>query len=434
MSLLARLANGVRYWRVHGSRVFLWEVWRRLGSRRRTSRLPGVTATAPSGLLPLARELVRTRFTACEPLPTTIATAPAGPRVSMVTDSINAGSLFGGVGTAMILAALLAQRRHARLRIVTRGDRAHADNLDAILALYGIVTAGDVEFVFAPPGTRRPIEVAPDELFLTTSWWTTAATLGGVSADQILYLLQEDERMFYPLGDDHLQCSRVLADPRLRLAVNTSLLLQHLDATGIPGLAARALAFEPAFPASVYRRRAPAQTGAKRRLLFYARPSHLRNLFHFGLEVLDQAVTRGIVDLARWDIELVGLHIPPLRFDNGYVPLRHEGLGWQAYADLVGRTDLGLTLMYTPHPSYPPLDLAASGAVAITNRFGSKTSLERYSTNILCADLDLEAMLQAMRAGIALAEDDTERARRHAANRLATDWPQTLAPILDRFA
>jgi len=444
MALSVRIVNGMRFWRVHGTRMFVWEVWRRL--RRTPPQPPGPPLglapapappppppTPPAALLPLAREVVRTRLTALDPLPAVIATAPARTRVTMITDGIDTGRLFGGVGTAMILAALLARARGAQLRLITRNERAKADNLDAVLSLYGIRPEGDVEFVFAPPGSRRGVPVLDDELVLTTSWWTTAATLGGVRAQQILYLLQEDERMFYPLGDDHLLCSRVLSDTRLRLAINTPLLMQHLGSTGVPGLAERAVAFEPAFPGHIFRRR-DRPAGAKRLLLFYARPTHLRNLFHFGLDVLDQAVRCGAIDLSRWDIAMVGAQIPPFRFDNGYIPERHEGLSWQAYAELVGRADLGLSLMYTPHPSYPPLDLAASGAVVVTNRYGIKTDLARYSENILCADLEPAALVQALRDGIQLAENESERARRFAAQSIADDWAKTLQPVIDRFA
>ena len=56
-------------------------------------------------------------------LPAPLATFPetAAPRrLTLVTDSINAGHLFGGVGTAVVLAALLAKRLDVPLRVVTR--------------------------------------------------------------------------------------------------------------------------------------------------------------------------------------------------------------------------------------------------------------------------------------------------------------------------
>jgi len=72
--------------------------------------------------------------------------------------------------------------------------------------------------------------------------------------------------------------------------------------------------------------------------------------------------------------------------------------------------------------------------VVVTNRYGIKTDLGRYSENILCADLEPAALLQALRDGIQLAENEPERARRFAAQSIADDWAKTLQPVIDRFA
>jgi O-antigen biosynthesis protein len=150
--------------------------------------------------------------------------------------------------------------------------------------------------------------------------------------------------------------------------------------------------------------------------------------------VLDQAVARGVINTQQWDILFVGSHVPAISLADGTQPQRHEQLSWQAYAELAGTVDVGLCLMYTPHPSYPPLDLAASGAVVVTNRFAGKSDLSAYCTNILSADLQVEAMLDALRQALQLAEDEPERQRRFAARGLATDWQTSLAPLVKHFA
>ena len=131
---------------------------------------------------------------------------------------------------------------------------------------------------------------------------------------------------------------------------------------------------------------------------------------------------------------LVGKDIPKLRFDNGrYTAKRLENLSWTEYAELAGNTDLALCLMYTPHPSYPPFDLAASGAVVVTNRFNNKQDLSGYSKNILCGDLQLESMLAAMASGVALATDATQRTSNYQSNLLGTDWKASFADVVQRF-
>jgi O-antigen biosynthesis protein len=427
----------LRYRRVHGTRKLFGEVATRL-SRRVQS--PAGPATVPPQQ-PIvedsrwisARELVTRRVPQCSALRVFSVPAPATPRVSLVTDSINRGSLYGGVGTAIILACLIAQARGATLRLVTRTERAQPSNLAGVLSTYGLRLDQEVEFAFAHFDDTTEIDAHEGELFLTTSWWTTAATMASVPHESILYLLQEDERMFYPHGDDHLLCSQVLGDARLRFAVNSRLLFDHLVASGLKNVGQNGVAFEPAFPPEVFSRRAVAG-GKRRTLAFYARPHNARNLFYFGLELLETAIVRGIVRLDEWDIVLLGKDIPKVRLDGGsYAPQRLENLSWGEYAAFAGTVDLGLCLMYTPHPSYPPFDLSASGAVVVTNRFGIKQDLASYSRNILCGDLELESMLDTLQRGVQLACDEVTRAEHYRANELSSDWKQSLAPVLEVF-
>jgi O-antigen biosynthesis protein len=359
---------------------------------------------------------------------------PALPRVSIVTDSINKGSLYGGVGTAVILGCLLAQSRGATLRIITRTERAQPSGLAGVLATYGIELSHEVEFAFAAfYDERYQIDTYEGELFLTTSWWTTAATMASVSHDDIVYLLQEDERMFYPHGDEHLRCSRVLRDPQLRFAINTHLLFDHLVSTGLDNVARNGMAFEPAFPAQVFQPRHAPGTG-KRTLMFYARPNNVRNLFYFGLELLETAIARGLLDLEEWDVVFVGKDIPKIRLDSGrYSPRRLENLTWAEYAEFASTVDLALCLMYTPHPSYPPFDLSASGAVVVTNRFANKQDLSGYCRNILCGDLELDQMLSTLAQGMALAGDEQQRNANFRDHRLSSDWRGALAQVVEHF-
>jgi len=385
-------------------------------------------------------EIVQHRFPNLRPLSTYLIPKPSVPRVSLVTDSIGSGSLFGGVGTSLLFAAQLANRTNATLRVVTRTEVPSPKNASQVLNAYGIELLHEIQFAYAPipndneepeptAGAVAGLDVVPDETFVTTSWWTTAAALPSVPPASIIYLLQEDERMFYPFGEERVQCERILHNQDIRFVVNTRLLFDHLKANGMEQLERNGCWFEPSFPRSLFHER-EREPGGKKRFFFYARPYNPRNLFHIGLEIIDRAVNTGILDLDQWDIFLVGKDIPNVTFGNGYVPKRCEGLNWEAYADLAGTIDLGLSLMYTPHPSYPPFDLAASGAVVVTNKFANKQDLSNYSRNIICAELSTDALVDALREGVALAEDKEARKRNFAANGLGADWTQSFEETL----
>ena len=427
-----RLYRVYCFWRDFGTKALVRLVLYKAKLRSAPPlQAPDVPAPAKAVRKGDAAALMAVRFQACTPLRLYTTPREVPSRVSMVTDSIKEGSVYGGVGTAMVMSALIAEHLKRRLRIVTRTESPDPSNFEHVLSTYGIGLTRDPEFVFAPFYDRRyEIDVFDDELFITTSWWTTAATMATVRHDGVLYLLQEDERMFYAYGDDRLRCEQVLSSSDIRFVINTRLLYDHLVGSGLTQLTKNATWFEPAFPSDVFYPRPRARSG-KRRLLFYARPNNLRNLFYFGIDLIQRAVMQGVLDLERWDIVLVGKDIPELTFGDGYEPERRENLAWQEYAELIAGVDVGLCLMYTPHPSYPPLDLAASGAVVVTNRCGNKQDLSGYSRNIICGDLERHSMLEALARGLRLADDAEARTANWQANGLERDWRQALAHVIE---
>lgn len=374
-------------------------------------------------------ELIRQRFPDCDKLRVYKVPGAQRPRVTIVTDNINAGSLYGGVGTALMLGALLAENCGASLRIVTRHEAAHTDNLQHILRIAGIALSHEPQFLLAPPlRDDARVDVMEDELFLTTSWWTTAAVLGTVPDRQILYLLQEDERMFYSFGDQRLYCEQTISNSNIRFAINSQLMYEHLIEDGFSNIARNGVYFEPAFPPEIFHRR---HHQGKRRFMFYARPrGHDRNLFYFGLQVMREVVERGLLPSDEWEIMFVGKEVPRLTLDGETPITAVEGMSWSQYAEFIGTIDVALSLMYTPHPSYPPLDLAASGAVVVTNQFGNKTSLQRYSDSILTAPLEIGALANAVAAAVQQAAQRKEHDETRSP-RLGRDWKIQLKPVVD---
>lgn len=380
----------------------------------------------PSELL--AERLPNLRALACFAEPA----APA--RLTMLTDSISAGSLFGGVGTAILLSVLLAQRLGIPLRIVTREAEPVPGNFATVLQAHGLSHQQNVEFLHAPLTPGAPsISMGEQDLLLTTSWWTTWSALRGFDPARIIYLLQEDERMFYPAGDEQLLCQDVFCDTRLRFIVNTSALRDHLITEGMEGIAANSIAFEPAFPSTSYHP-GPRAAGAARRFFFYARPENPRNLFLRGAEVLAAAIERGVLRPEDWIFHIVGKNVPRIKFPSGVRVEFVEALPWPEYAALIRSIDVGLSLMYTPHPSYPPLDLAASGAVVVTNRYGSKISLDHYSKNILCVDPNVDSLVAAISEAVKLADDKPRRLANFDNAGISRDWEAAFGPVLDRLA
>ena len=146
---------------------------------------------------------------------------------------------------------------------------------------------------------------------------------------------------------------------------------------------------------------------------------------------MQTAIDRGVLKPDAWNLHFVGISMPNLTLGEGVSVKTYSTLDWASYLALMKRMDLGLSLMYTPHPSYPPLDLAASGAVAVTNRCGLKQSLDHYSRNIICADVDVESLLKGLAEGVELSQNRLQRAQNLAEAGLATSWEHALDKVVD---
>ena len=415
------------YWRMYGTRKFVKRIKEEL---RGNPHKGGVMVSAINTKV---QNIINNRFKGQNKLPVYF-TETGEPRITLVTDSIRSDSFFGGVATAIIFAIMLAEKTGKSLRIMTRTESGGKDNFFQLLEREGISVTQNVEFVFVDINKDiGAADVNKDEFFITTSWWTTLCLKNSVSADRVLYILQEDERMFYPYGDDHLRCTEVMKSDDIGFLINSKLLFDYLISDGFNNIRDKGLWFEPSFSMENYYAEFKVERPSKYRLFFYSRPGHLRNLYYRGLEVLDNAILNGVINLDEWEIFCVGSNAWKIEFTSGYKPTVIKNMAWKEYTEFLRTVDLGLSLMYTPHPSYPPLDLASSGSVVVTNVFANKSSLDQYSKNIICSTLDVDSLERSLEAGIALAKDAPSRESNYHKNKLLRNWNDSFDEALKRY-
>ncbi len=103
------------------------------------------------------------------------------------------------------------------------------------------------------------------------------------------------------------------------------------------------------------------------------------------------------------------------------------------YAALLAEHDVGLALMYTPHPSLVPLEMASAGLLTVTNTFENKTpdALAAISSNLICAEPTVESLAAAL-AEAAAAADDVGRRVAGSVVRWPRSWAEAFSPkVLD---
>jgi hypothetical protein len=168
----------------------------------------------------------------------------------------------------------------------------------------------------------------------------------------------------------------------------------------------------------------------RRRLLFYARPeTHAaRNMFELGALALTQAVLNDVFG-SRWSFHGIGAVDEPEDVRLASANLEMVTRRAQSdYAEFLTGFDVGLALMFTPHPSLVPLEMASAGLVTVTNTFETKTrgAMEAISGNLLAAEPSLDGIVAGLEQAVERAEDAEARVAGS-----AVDWSRNWDRSLD---
>ncbi len=344
------------------------------------------------------------------------------PRLTVLMPHLQLSRMTGGPNTILNLTGRLADEGIDLRYVATFGPldpdqdaiRAHLSDLS------GSAAAGRTAELIAGD---EPIPVAANEVLMAT-WWPTAYAardgLGATEVGEFVYFIQDFEPGFYPWSTNHALALATYDFPA-RAVFNERLLRAHFASAsigrfGADASEAAAIAFDPAVDRGLFRRPTPGAEVASppgdgtrpRRLLFYARPRNDRNCFALGLKALRIAAQSGVFDDEPWEFSAIGSDVPELALSDRHV-LRPTGwLGYADYATLLGGSDLLLSLMLSPHTSYPPIEMAAAGNLVVTNTYGAKTetALREISPRILGAPPTLEALVEGLREAVALVAGD----------------------------
>ena len=311
------------------------------------------------------------------------------PRMNLLLPGISERHVFGGIATALEFLEGFAPL-YANLRIIVTDEASLAASETKRLSGWSIVTVAEADQggrLVVPAQGRDPLPVGEQDVFIATSWWTAHLAREVVAAQRrhfsqalprFLYLIQDFEPGFYPWSARYLLAQRTYTARDTYVPVfNTSLLRDFLVAQGLA--APDDLAFEPVLNAGVKQALERDQTPRERQVLVYGRPTVERNAFPLLVMALRELVAQH--DASGWSFVSVGEQHAPVDLGQG-LQLRALGkLSIEDYGRELKRSAAGLSLMVSPHPSYPPLEMAAAGLWVVTNHYGQK-DLSQWAENL----------------------------------------------------
>jgi len=333
----------------------------------------------------------------------------AVPALNVLVPGLALKHLTGGPNTAINLACRLAATG-IKVRLVSTNAVPDEDQ-SAFWTHAALLSGTDarshgVELVDAS-ARERPMSLGVNDLFMATAWWTAQAVKYAIRHTRhkrFFYIIQDYEPLLHAASTAQALASETYCLDHVPI-INSQLLYDHLVKHKVgcfadPDFASRALVFEPAIdPTLFHPAEAVAAANGKKRLLMYARPTKgERNLFELGVAALRVLIARGEFDFTQWDFHGMGEDFAPVWLGPHIQLTALPWKGLQGYAQFMRESDVLLSLMHSPHPSYPPLEMAACGRPVVTTTFGSKTAarLAEISPNIIGVDPTLEGIADGL--------------------------------------
>ncbi|HYC36869.1 MAG TPA: hypothetical protein VEC19_10635 [Usitatibacter sp.] len=365
-------------------------------------------------------------------------------RLNIVLPALEKARLSGGPNTALALGQVLADRGIPVNFVssdlgVERDHKVLRDHLEVLTGIRDPKAA-----VTFTPGhePRRAVTIGHADIMLGTAWWTVqkfAHCLPELRTPRFVYLIQEFEPALYPYSTKYALAEETYRMDHLAI-FNHRFLHDFFRSRRIGAFAddgrarPEATWFDPVIDTRQFHYDEEARRGSRRTLLFYARPTTApRNLFEIGYAALVRLTGEGVID-EQWNIQAMGEDIGDYYLPGDLTLEQLNWMGFHEYARRMRSCDVLLSLMLSPHPSYPPLEGAASGAIVVTNEFANKTAAEfaAISRNIIATAPSMEAVTAGIRAAVARLDDHDGRRE---ASRLAMpgDWVSTVSTAADRI-
>ena len=363
------------------------------------------------------------------------------PKINVLLPGLGMKNMSGGPNTVLIIAAQLAKLGH-KIRLISTSAPLDPDvkPLKEHISCISHVPNNVVEDIEVVDASDRgaPVNLGRNDIFLATAWWTAQMAKHAVrltNYERFIYVIQDYEPLLHAASSQQALASETYSLNFVPV-INTRLLFNYLcehkiGRFGDSDFASNSLVFEPAVSSNLFY--PPSKSDkSKRTMLFYARPATgLRNLFEIGVAAIQKIIAEGRLDASRWNIFGMGEQFAPVDLGHN---MRLEPLPWmgiESYAEQIRQADILLSLMLSPHPSYPPLEMAATGGIAVTNTFSTKTAdrLTDISNNILAADSTYEDIADKLEAAVKAIDREvlTDTGRSIS---LPTTWEESLDPII----
>lgn len=369
-------------------------------------------------------------------------------RVNIMLPSTSAKHNSGGPNTAYTLAAELV-KNGVPLRIIAVTMTADSDSSEirkhiAKIGNISFQQTSCIEFLDASD-RNIPVQLGERDVFIATAWWTAQMVkyiLPLFREKKFVYLIQDFEPLIHNASTNYALALETYSLDMLPI-FNSGLLRDYFVQEKVgrfsdPTFAAKSFCVEPAVDRTLYYPSTLRRHKRKKRLLFYTRPMAERNLLEIGIGAMMKVLAENRCDPNEWeflstDTGISGQCRPVVLCEEPEVlltPLDVRNIS--TWAEEMRSIDILLSLILSPHTSYPPLEAAACGALVVTNTWSVKSAdrLQQISPNILAGPANIEGIAEVLCNAMALCKEDKKIESSTAYSSSPATWEESWRPVL----
>lgn len=362
--------------------------------------------------------------------------ARQGLRINFVLPTVDKDIMFGGYAAILQLLKRVVELGHDTRILITEDGHISKEYAQYNLASVLGDNVDKVDFVNVTH-RNRTVQVGANDRFIAYSAWTAliASNLASCTNEKkFIFLIQEDERIFHHNDSLRALIEYAYSLPHTAL-FNSDELKQHFERNRLgvfdesDATARNHFSFSHVLTPVKAPKLQDFEGRVGKRLLFYARPeSHAaRNIFEIGFLGLKEAVKRGYFDRT-WSFDGVGTLVEErsVGLGDGMILNLMPKLDGGSYGELLSRYDVGLSLMYAPHPGLVHFEMAAAGMVVVANEYEYRDEqyFKNKSDNFVVTKPTISGIAEALGKAAKQASDIPTRLANAYKPQGAANWDQ----------
>lgn len=314
-------------------------------------------------------------------------------RFNLLVPSIKDEHIFGGISTALKIFENICKTLNVKQRIIItdiEADKKDAEKFaNFVMVPHQKESNAPAQIVNYSCRPGKSLPVGKRDVFVATAWWTAYPTQEVIrwqkelwgQENKLIYLIQDFEPFFYPWSSHFSMAeSTYKMDIPVIAIFNSYLLMEYFKQNHYQFY--KEIYFDPTMNGKLLASLQDAPSyPRKKQIIFYGRPSAPRNAFEMVIKAL-KLWSEKQDSVKEWTVYSVGEKHDTVDLGNGIKIVSLGKLSLDGYINLMKETYAAISLMVSPHPSYPPLEMSSYGIKTITNCYANK-DLTGFNDNIV---------------------------------------------------